>query len=298
LALVGSLGLLVVVIGGLYAPVKRLLRPPVNPAVVGHGPFTEQYILGALLAEKLNRAGFDSRQHRLGETILFQSVLSGEIDCYVDYSGNIWTLEMHMPPADADTVMRGVTEYLAARHIICLGSLGFENAYALAMTRTKAAELNVDSLDDLRPHAAGLTVGGDNQIFLRREWRDLCEKYQLKFARQRPMDPTFMYGAVASGKVQIITAYTSDGRIKTHDLVVLEQDPTKQVFPPYDALLLVSQKAARRPGFVESLRPLVGQIDLETMRAANEQADVHGQIPRRVGVDLLTHIEAQAQNGR
>jgi osmoprotectant transport system permease protein len=293
LALFGGLGLLLVIVGGLYAPVKRFFHPPVNPVVVGHGPFTEQYILGELLAERLKRAGFSAEQQRLGETILFQSLLGGEIDCYVDYSGNIWTLEMNQKPADRATVLAGVNRFLADRGVLCMGPLGFENAYALAMTRQKATELKIQSLDDLARHAPRLKVGGDNQIFLRQEWRDLCEQYHLKFDTQRPMDPTFMYSAVADGKVDVITAYTSDGRIKTFDLVLLPQHPSRRVFPPYDALLLVSKKASQRPGFQESLRPLLGAIDLENMRRANERADVEGVLPQRVGLELLDEIESR-----
>lgn len=295
LALVGGVGLLLVVFGGLYAPVKRLVRPPQNLALVGHGPFTEQYVLGELLAERLHRRGFHAERRRLGETILFQSLLAGEIDCYVDYSGNVWMLEMKQKPADRRTVLDGVTTYLAQRGVVCLGPLGFENAYALAMTRQKAAALNIATLDDLSRHAARLRVGGDNQIFLRQEWRDLCEQYGLKFAEQRMMEPTFMYPAVAHGRtVDVITAYSSDGRIKPYNLVLLEQEESRRVFPPYDALLLVSAKAAARAGFVESLRPLLGTINLDAMRRANERADVDGLLPRQVGVELLNEIEARA----
>jgi len=293
LAMVGGVGLLVVVLGGLYAPVNRFFTPPDNPATVGHGPFTEQYILGELLTEKLNRSGFHAEQHRLGETILFQSLLSGDIDCYVDYSGNIWTLQMKREPADRETVLAGVQDYLDRRGVVCMGSLGFENAYALAMTKQRAAELKIESLADLSSHAAGLKVGGDNQIFLRQEWRDLCKQYHLRFERQRPMDPTFMYGAVAKGDEDVITAYTSDGRINAFGLIILKEDPSRRVFPPYDALLLVSGKASRRPGFKESLQPLLDAIDVETMRGANERADVEGQLPHRVGVQLLDEIEAR-----
>jgi osmoprotectant transport system permease protein len=293
LALVGGFGLLLVVVGGLYAPVKRFFHPPEKLVVVGHGPFTEQYILGELLAEKLQRSGFHPENRRLNETILFESLRAGEIDCYVEYTGNIWTLEMKQKPADRETVLNGVRDYLAGHGIISLGPLGFENAYALAMTRQKANEMNVHSLADLTDHAHQLRVGGDNQIFLRDEWRDLCKEYHLKFARQVPMDPTFMYGAVADGKaVDIITAYTSDGRIKTFDLTILPEDDTRRVFPPYDAVLLVSEKAARRPGFVEALRPLLGAINLDAMRAANERADVGGILPRQVGVDMLDALGA------
>jgi osmoprotectant transport system permease protein len=161
------------------------------------------------------------------------------------------------------------------------------------MTRKRAAELKIKTLDDLSRHAARLSVGGDNQIFLRQEWRELCERYRMQFDQQLPMDPTFMYGAVADGKVDVITAYTSDGRIKTFDLVILEEDPARRVFPPYDAVLLISAKASRRPGFPEALRPLLGAVDVETMRAANERVDVEAELPSRVGRELLEAIAAR-----
>jgi osmoprotectant transport system permease protein len=197
---------------------------------------------------------------------------------------------MKQKPADRDTVLRGIDAFLAQRGVVCLGPLGFENAYALAMTRPRAAALNILTLDDLRRHP-DLKVAGDNQIFGRPEWRDLCALYGLTFQDRFPMDPTLMYGAVADGQVDVITAYTSDGRIKTFDLVLLDQDPQRRVFPPYDAVLLVSPKAAQRPGFIEALRPLLGVIDVETMRRANEQVDVERRWPRRAGAELLATIE-------
>ena len=127
-----------------------------------------------------DREAEDGRLHRgapkrMGEGIQFQSICSGEIDCYVDYSGNIWALDdearIGRPRHGARAASRRSS---ASRGVVCLGPLGFENAYALAMTRKRAAELNIQSLDDLRRHAGSLKVGGDNQIFLRQEWRDLC----------------------------------------------------------------------------------------------------------------------------
>jgi osmoprotectant transport system permease protein len=290
LAVVGGLGLLLVAVGGLYAPVKRLVSPPPNLAVVGHGPFTEQYILGELLSGKLNRDGFSAEQHRLGESILFQSLLSGDIDCCVDYTGNIWSGEMGRDPADIETVRKGVDAFLTERGVVNLGSLGFENAYALAMTRERAEQLKISRVEQLPRHAPAMKVGGDNQIFQRKEWRNLCATYGLEFAEKHSMDPTFMYSAVASGKVDVITAYTSDARIRVYDLVILEEAPERRVFPPYDALLLVSGKAARRPGFLQSLQPLRHAINMPTMRHANERADVDKQLPRRVGAELLSEI--------
>jgi osmoprotectant transport system permease protein len=83
------------------------------------------------------------------------------------------------------------------------------------------------------------------------------------------MQAEFMYQAVAAGEVDVISAYTSDGRIAEYDLVVLE-DP-KQALPPYDAILLVSPRRVNDKAFLDALRPLVGAIDVETMREANRR---------------------------
>jgi osmoprotectant transport system permease protein len=93
-----------------------------------------------------------------------------------------------------------------------------------------------------------------------------------------------MYGAVSRGSVDVVSAYTSDARITAYDLVVLE-DP-RPAFPPYDAVLLVSHKAAGRPDLVGALRPLVGAIPMSEMRKANRRVDVERQTVRRAAGEL------------
>jgi osmoprotectant transport system permease protein len=296
LAWTGGLGLLIVVSGSLYAPLVRLVRPPANPAVVGCADFTEQLILGEVLRGRLERAGFtvDLRKG-MGESIEWMSLCSGKIDCYVDYSGNIWATIMKRKdaPASREQALTEIRQYLLDQHgVLCLGSLGFENAYALAVPRPTAEERKLTTIDDLRRCPADWKLGGDLQFFGRPEWSHVRDSYGLRFPRDqiKAMDPTLMYPAVASGEVQVICAYTSDGRITADDLVVL-QDP-RQAFPPYDAIVMVSPQAARRPGFLEALRPLVGRIDVDTMRTANGSVDVHKRRPRQVGRELSEKLEA------
>jgi osmoprotectant transport system permease protein len=151
-----------------------------------------------------------------------------------------------------------------------LGALGFENAYALAMTRTKAEALGVRSLADLMHHAGQLTIAGDYEFFARPEWAAIRQAYGLSFRAERQMQPEFMYPAVANGEVDVISAYTSDGQIAKYDLVLLE-DPRAAV-PPYDAILLVSPRRADDAALREALRPLIAAINVEAMRAANLRA--------------------------
>jgi osmoprotectant transport system permease protein len=160
-----------------------------------------------------------------------------------------------------------------------LGGLGFENAYALAMKRERALQLGIRSIGDLARHAPSMSVAADFEFFSRPEWKAVREAYGLSFARERQMQQEFIYQAAAAGEVDVISAYTSDGRIAQFDLVVLE-DP-KQAIPPYDAILLVSLRRAADPAFLEALRPLVGAIDVETMREANRRAGT-GATPETV----------------
>ena len=132
-----------------------------------------------------------------------------------------------------------------------LGGLGFENAYALAATRKRAGELGIRSLADLARHAPTLSIAGDYEFFGRPEWKAIRETYGLAFRQQRQMQAEFMYPAVAAGEVDVISAYTSDGRIAQFDLQVLDdprqRDPALRCDPAGLAQAGERQGLPRRP---------------------------------------------------
>jgi len=111
----------------------------------------------------------------------------------------------------------------------------------------------------------------------------------------RDMDSTFLYGAVRDGEVDVITAYSTDGRIAAFDLRVL-RDP-RQAFPPYDAMLLVSPKAAKIPGLLDALRPLVHSIDAAAMREANRRVDLDGLSPEAAAATLAPPRGSRGPDG-
>jgi osmoprotectant transport system permease protein len=262
--IVVAVGLWPLAAGGAAAPVR-----------VGAKTFTEQYVLATVIETTAERAGLDvERVESLGSTIVFDALVAGDIDVYVDYSGTIWANQMgRTDVADADTVLAEVTRWLDEEHgVTCLGRLGFENAYALAMRRDRAQALGVTTIAELAPRMPALSLGSDYEFFSRPEWARLRDVYGLAPRDRVSFDSTFMYQAVKNGEVDVITAFSSDGRIAAFDLVVLD-DP-RGALPPYDAVLLVGPGAARHPGLVEALRPLVGSIDVEAMRRANQLVDV------------------------
>ena len=115
-----------------------------------------------------------------------------------------------------------------------------------------------------------MSIAGDYEFFSRPEWAGLQKAYGLSFRAQRQMQPDFMYAAVASGEVDVIAGYTSDGLIAKYDLVVL--DDTKHAIPPYDAIVLISPKRTEDQALRAALTPLLGRIDIATMREANLRA--------------------------
>ena len=241
---------------------------------IGAKGFTEQYILAYLIRDELEEYGLVGRRRAgLGSSVVFRALAANEIDVYVDYSGTIWATQMRRTDQPSrEQLLAEMTEWLRDEHgIVALGPLGFENAYALAMRRERAQALGVRTISDLVRAAPQLNIGGDFEFFGRAEWQALRDTYGLRFANQREYQSTFMYRAVADGAVDVISAFSSDGRIAALDLVVLDDD--RRAIPPYDAVLLVSPARADDEAFLAALRPMVNAIPVEAMREASLMVD-------------------------
>jgi osmoprotectant transport system substrate-binding protein/osmoprotectant transport system permease protein len=266
--------------------------------VIGGKPFAEQDILIGLIEQRLRAEGLSAgRRDGLGSSVIFDALAAGEIDIYVDYSGTVWANQMQRSEIKPRAELREeVAGWLDRQHKIkMLGGLGFENAYALAMPRQRAQALGIRSIADLARHAARLTIAGDYEFFVRPEWTALRDAYGLAFRDQRQMQSTFMYAAVAAGDIDVISAYTSDGRIAQYDLVVLD-DP-KQTIPPYDAILLISPRKAGDRALIEALQPLIDAIDIDLMREANLRA-AQGASPDEVARWLWSEIQRRKPAAR
>ncbi|QWC56572.1 ABC transporter permease subunit [Erythrobacter sp. 3-20A1M] len=237
-------------------------------------PFSEQYILSRLIGDRLEGAGYrvDYRDG-LGSAVVQQAVASGAIDIAADYTGTLWANELKREDNPGREAMyRTVVDWERRNAgVTVLGRLGFENAYALAMRRDRARALGVSSIADLAPVASRLVIGGDPEWFERPEWLAVENAYGLRFAEARTFSPTFMYNALKSGEADVISAYSSDGRIAADALVTLA-DP-KGALPSYDALILLAPTVADDARLRAALEPLLGAIDVETMRQANLSVD-------------------------
>jgi osmoprotectant transport system permease protein len=260
---------------GLALALLPLLGAEARPAyVVGVKNFSEQYVLAELVARRLERQGASADlKKNLGSAVAYRALAAGEIDVYVDYSGTLWANVLgRRDNPGRRAVLEGLTRELARRDgVTVLGPLGFENAYALAMRRDRAQALGIASLADLARQAPDLRLGADLEFLARPEWKSVSAAYGLRFASQRSYQPTFMYRALAGGDVDVISAFSSDGRIDADRLVVLA-DPIG-AFPPYDAVVLISPKRAGDARLRSALQPLIGTIPVQAMRAANYSVD-------------------------
>ncbi|RED17485.1 ABC transporter permease/substrate-binding protein [Parasphingopyxis lamellibrachiae] len=241
---------------------------------IGAKGFSEQYILARLIGDRLEGAGYEIRYREgLGSAIAFEALARGDVDVYVDYTGTLWTNAMRRddnPPRDE--MLDELTDWVAdTRDARVLGRLGFENTYAFAVTQETARRHGLESIDDLAGVAPQLTMGTDVEFLNRPEWASIRAAYGLAFGAAQSYQPTFMYRAVESGRADVITAFSSDGRIAASNLAVLS-DP-RGAIPNYDAVLIVAPGRADDEPFVTALTPLLDAIPVEAMREANYMVD-------------------------
>ena len=172
-------------------------------------------------------------------------------------------------------------------NIAWLKPLGFNNTYALAMRRDLAEKLGVKTYSDLAKHSSSLTFGSDAEFFERSDGYDgLVDTYGFQFKKKVTIDPDLQYEAAKNGEIDVITAYTTDARIKKYDLVVLKDD--KQYFPPYHAVPIIRQEVLdANPDLEEKLNKLANILTDEKMMELNGEVNLEGKRPREVAIDFL-----------
>jgi osmoprotectant transport system permease protein len=255
---------------------------------IGAKGFTEQFILAEVLRERIRKVGGTPEVlTNMGSTIVFDALAKNTIDIYIDYTGTLWsTVLKELDPINRISMRAAVAGRLFDEFgIVVVGSLGFENTYALVAKRETVARYGLSQIGDITPAARDLRIGGDPEFFGRPEWQRVRQLYSLGDITEVGMDSTFMYQAVADGQVDVAAGFSTDGRIDAFDLAVLK-DP-KQAFPPYDAVILLSPEASKNKNLVHAIEPLVNRISVTAMRTANRLVDEGGETPKEAAGQLL-----------
>jgi len=256
-----------------------------RPIVVASKPFGESYVLCEMFAQLLESRGYRvDRKPGLGATeIAFRALRTGAIDVYPEYTGTglIAVLHDSLPDsvaADVRAVFSHVAREFDRRYQLrWLPPLGFQNTYAIAVTRQTAARYQLKTLTDLAREGPHLIAGFTADFIGRSDGLvGLARVYGLHPREVRPLAPAVKYQALASGAVDVIDGYSTDGLLAKYDLVTLVDD--RHFFPPYEAAALVSEAFARaQPGAVATLMLLSDKLDEPAMRQLNRRVEVDGE---------------------
>jgi osmoprotectant transport system substrate-binding protein len=246
---------------------------------VGSKNFTEQLLLGELLAQLLEAFGLkpiDRRFYLAGTYICHQALLAGRIDMYVEYTGTALTAVLKekalSDPAQVLEVVK--REYARRFNLQVTPPLGFDNSFAIVMRGEDARRLGVATLSQLAAVAPQLRLGVGYEFMERPDgYKGLVSTYGLKFAEApRVMDLGLLYRALESKQVDVAVGSNTDGLISALKLVVLKDD--RHYFPPYEAVPIVrSDTLQRHPEVREALLRLAGKISAEEMRRMNYAVD-------------------------
>ena len=262
--------------------------PRPDHPVIGAKNFTEQVILGELLAQEIEAKSslkVERRFYLAGSYIANQALIAGRIDGYVEYTGTALTAILKQPlDNDPDRVLKTVQRVYQQRYHVAAGPpLGFENTFAMVIRGDDARRLKIATLSQAAAYAPQWKLGVGYEFEQRPDGLPgLSAAYGLKFAGPpRTMDLGLLYRALEAHQVDIIAANSTDGPIATLGLTALKDD--RHYFPPYQAVPLVRDEALRRwPQIQTALDGLAGKVSAEEMRAMNEAVDGQHRDPADV----------------
>ncbi len=280
---------------------SAVLAQDLPELTVGSTNYTEQFILGEMMALLLEDAGFPINvEHNIGGTLVIHEARNaGDIDVHAEYTGSgltvigvdvadVKTDEMS-PEEVVEEVYQVVKDgYQEEFNAVWLDSIGLNNTYALALRREHAEELGVTTISDLEEHADDLTFGATQEFTVRPDGLPgLAELYGFEFGNVNSMESGLMYQALENEDVDVISAFATDGRIVSLDFVLMEDD--KGFFPPYYAAPVVRGEVLEaNPEIADILNQMGGLLDNETMAGLNLRVDEGGEEPRPVAEDFLT----------
>lgn len=259
---------------------------------VGSKNFTEQLILGEIIAQTIEReTGLTVRRRlNLGGTLICdRALLTGDIDVYAEYTGTALTAIFHEPPStDRQAVTETVRNRYAETGRTLLGGLGYDNTFAILVRGADARAFGLRTIEDAARLAPGWHAGFGYEFLDRPDgYRGLAATYGLTFsAPPQAMDLTLTYRALASGQVDLIAGDATAGLIEALDLVQLEDN--RHYFPPYDAVPVARAAVLlRHPGVKRALEALAGRITAEDMRRMNFAADARRDDPAAIARRFL-----------
>jgi osmoprotectant transport system substrate-binding protein len=258
--------------------------PPRSSRItIGAKNFTEQVVLGELLAQEIEAVTgqpVDRRFYLAGSYLCQQALISGRIDGYVEYTGTALTaiLKQPLPPVgqrEQAGVFSTVKQLYEQRYNVRVEpGLGFQNTFAMVVRSDDARKLHLKTISDAVAHAPQMKLGVGYEFAERPDGlRGLEQIYGLRFdGEPRTMDLGLLYRALTSGQVDMVAGNSTDGPIRALHLVVLEDD--RHYFPPYEAVPLIREDSLKRhPQIQVAMDRLAGKVSEDEIRAMNDAVD-------------------------
>ncbi len=263
-----------------------------KPIVVGSKNFTEQVVLGEIIAQHLEHRLPDDkiiRQFNLSGTLItYQALTSGHLSLYPEYTGTIESEILKEKEASADqALLRTRQEMRRISQLELLDPLGVDNNFAMVIRGEDARKYNIRTLSEAAGVKDGWKLGVGYEFQQRIDGMPALAQYHLPMASApRSMDLGLLYKAMEDGQVNMIAANATDGPLASHDWTVLEDD--KHVFGAYQACILARQDAlTNEPRLKPALEELTGKLNNDVMRKLNAAVDVDHRQPRDVAQEFL-----------
>ena len=247
--------------------------------VVGSKNFTEQLVLGEIIAQQIENKTHlpvDRRFYLAGTYICQQAILSGRIDIYPEYTGTALTAVLkEKPESDRARVFERVQSEYATRYALNVGpNLGFDDTFAIEIRGEDARRLGLKTISQAAAYAPQWRAGFGYEFMERPDgYKGWVSTYGLRFAEPpRVMDLGLLDRSLQEKQVDLVAGNTTDGMIPVLDLFVLEDD--RHYFPPYEAVPIARQEMhSAHPEVAQALGELKGQISDEDMRELNYAVD-------------------------
>ena len=267
--------------------------PRAERIVVGSKNFTEQAILGELIAQHLEartRLPVERRFYLAGSYICHQAVLGGRIDLYPEYTGTALTAILKESPrgSAADVYNHVKEEYRKRFGLVVAEPLGFNNTFAIVIRGEDARRLHLHAVSEASRYTPEWRAGFGYEFMERPDgYQGLAKTYGLKFAAPpRIMDLGLLYRALKEKQVDLVAGSATDGLIAALDMAVLDDD--RHYFPPYEAVPIVRQETiTRHPAVRQALADLGGKISEEEMRRMNYAVDGEHRDVKEVAREFL-----------
>jgi osmoprotectant transport system substrate-binding protein len=264
-----------------------------RPIAVGSKNFTEQVILGEIVAQHLeHRLGRHvDRQLNLGGTLLVhQALVNGDIDLYPEYTGTALATVLKLPPAQDPAAALALVraEYHARFGVEWMDPLGFNNTFAMVIRGEEARKSKIETLSEAARYNPGWNLGVGYEFQQRSDGlAGLLKTYNLPIhGSPKTMDLGLLYKALEQRQVSMVAGNATDGQLSVLDVLVLRDD--KRYFPPYDCALAVRRQSLEaNPPLRQALTELGGLFTDLTMRKLNYQVDGAHRPVREVAEQFL-----------